>query len=403
MWTHGCIGDVLSLIQNGVNCKQDKSGVGDKVSRIETIADSNINYDKTGFAVLDEKQKAKAILHKGDILFSHINSPVHVGKTAIYDGVEPLYHGINLLRLQTIDAVDSRYFNMFLMSLFQSGYWKRTSKQSVNQASVNQTDIKQVPFSYPPLAEQQRIVAKLDAAFAEIDRAIAIIHTKKVDVEILKSALLRVFLTDDATMWRTDKLGDICSVITKGTTPTSVGFNFQADGINFIKIESIDQNGNFIKSKFAKISEDCHTSLKRSQLMEGDILFSIAGALGRTSIVTREILPANTNQAIAILRIKSEVEIDRKYLLYVLNSEATKEQSNANMGGVAQLNLSLSQLKTYSVSLPPLAEQQRIVAKLDAAFTSMEKFAALTAASEERYSSLKSAILAQELNPSEAE
>lgn len=196
MWTHGCIGDVLSLIQNGVNCKQDKSGIGDKVSRIETIADSNINYDKTGFAVLDEKQKAKAILHEGDILFSHINSPVHVGKTAIYDGIEPLYHGINLLRLQTIDAVDSRYFNMFLISLFQSGYWKRTSKQSVNQASVNQTDIKKVPFSYPPLAEQQRIVAKLDAAFAEIDKAINLTQQKVSTLVSLKSSVLSAELKE---------------------------------------------------------------------------------------------------------------------------------------------------------------------------------------------------------------
>jgi len=84
--THGHIGDVLTLIQNGVSCKQDKSGVGEKITRIETIADSSINYEKTGFAELDEKQKSKAKLAVGDILFSHINSPIHVGKTAIYDG-----------------------------------------------------------------------------------------------------------------------------------------------------------------------------------------------------------------------------------------------------------------------------------------------------------------------------
>ena len=198
-------------------------------------------------------------------------------------------------------------------------------------------------------------------------------------------------------MWHTVKLGEICSVITKGTTPTSVGFKFQDDGINFVKIESIDGNGNFIKSKFAKIGEDCHSSLKRSQLMEGDILFSIAGALGRTAVVTRDILPANTNQALAILRIKPEVEIDRKYLLYVLNSEATKEQSNANKGGVAQLNLSLSQLKTYSVSLPPLAEQQRIVAKLDAAFAEIDNAIQLTRQKENTLVALRSSILSTEL------
>ena len=161
MWTRCCIGDVLTLIQNGVNCKQDKSGVGQKITRIETIADSTINYERTGFAELNEKQRAKARLENGDILFSHINSPIHVGKTAIYDGNEPLFHGINLLRLRTIEEVDSSYFNMFLISLFQSGYWKRTAKQSVNQASVNQTDIKSVPSPIPLSQYKNKLLRNL--------------------------------------------------------------------------------------------------------------------------------------------------------------------------------------------------------------------------------------------------
>ena len=41
------------------------------------------------------------------------------------------------------------------------------------------------------------------------------------------------------------RLGDIATVITKGTTPTSIGFAFENDGINFVKIESVDENGNF--------------------------------------------------------------------------------------------------------------------------------------------------------------
>jgi len=196
--THGHIGDVLTLIQNGVSCKQDKSGVGEKITRIETIADSSINYNKTGFAKLDDKQKAKAELEVGDILFSHINSPIHVGKTAIYDGAEPLYHGINLLRFRTIEKVDSSYFNMFLVSLFQNGYWRRTAKQSVNQASVNQKDIKSVPFSYPSLPEQQRIVAKLEAAFAEIEDFQETIKKKSILLRRLKETFLRQELKNNS-------------------------------------------------------------------------------------------------------------------------------------------------------------------------------------------------------------
>lgn len=62
------------------------------------------------------------------------------------------------------------------------------------------------------------------------------------------------------------RLGDIATVITKGTTPTSIGFAFENDGINFVKIESVDENGNFICEKFDHISDECHEKLKRSQL-----------------------------------------------------------------------------------------------------------------------------------------
>lgn len=174
-------------------------------------------------------------------------------------------------------------------------------------------------------------------------------------------------------MWKTVKLGDLCETVTKGTTPTSVGFKFTSEGINFVKIESLAADSTFITSKFAKINSECHEALKRSQLKEGDILFSIAGALGRTAIVTKDVLPSNTNQALAIVRLKENIEVDKRFLLYVLNSESTKEQSDSNKGGVAQQNLSLTQLKNYEISLPPLAEQQRIVAKLDAAFAEIDR------------------------------
>jgi len=66
--------------------------------------------------------------------------------------------------------------------------------------------------------------------------------------------------------WEIKKLGDLCEVITKGTTPTSVGFKFINKGIHFIKIESITLNGKFIYKKIAFISNECNEALRRSQL-----------------------------------------------------------------------------------------------------------------------------------------
>jgi len=173
--------------------------------------------------------------------------------------------------------------------------------------------------------------------------------------------------------WPIVKLDDITDVITKGTTPTSVGFKFIESGINFVKVESITPNGQFLPNKFAAISDKCNESLKRSRLKEGDVLFSIAGALGRTALVTKEILPANTNQALAIIRLKNDVTIDKSFLLLALMTGVTIEQIEKHRGGVAQQNLSLGQLKGFEIPLPPILEQKRIVAILDQVFANIEQ------------------------------
>jgi len=159
------------------------------------------------------------------------------------------------------------------------------------------------------------------------------------------------------------RLGDIATLITKGTTPTSLGFDFQAEGINFVKIECIDENGNFLADKFDHISTECNEKLKRSQLQENDILFSIAGAIGRTAIVKKDILPANTNQALAIIRIPKGI-VNYSFLLYALKSSALLEQAEKKKQGVAQLNLSLKDIGDFIIPDISIENQEQIAENL---------------------------------------
>lgn len=160
------------------------------------------------------------------------------------------------------------------------------------------------------------------------------------------------------------KVQEIAELITKGTTPTTLGFSYIDEGINFIKIESIDANGNFDKTKFAHISEECHVSLKRSKLQKNDILFSIAGAIGRTAIVSEDILPANTNQALAIIRLKKNNN-DLNFIRYQLSSASVIKQTEKQKQGVAQLNLSLKDIGNLEINVPSLPEQKKIASHLD--------------------------------------
>lgn len=154
--------------------------------------------------------------------------------------------------------------------------------------------------------------------------------------------------------WEQRKLEDIASLITKGTTPKDKS----GDGeINFIKVENIDSLSGEIKD-CSKISIEEHEGyLKRSQLKENDILFSIAGTLGRTTIVNKRFLPANTNQALAILRMS---EGDISYIVTVLKGRSVSDFVRRNPTIGAQPNLSLEQVSNLEIPYPNIEEQVKI-------------------------------------------
>ena len=155
------------------------------------------------------------------------------------------------------------------------------------------------------------------------------------------------------------QLSEIAELITKGTTPTTLGYEFQEEGVNFLKIECFDEKGGLVESKATHISNECHERLKRSQLKSGDILFSIAGVIGRVASVTEDMLPANTNQALAIIRISDE-QVYLPYVKLILTSPIVIGQFERKKQGVAQLNLSLKDINELSIPLPSKKKQIEI-------------------------------------------
>jgi len=164
---------------------------------------------------------------------------------------------------------------------------------------------------------------------------------------------------------KSNRLGEISSIITKGTTPTSVGFDFAEIGIPFLRVQNlVDGKVDLTKTPLF-ISEATHRALSRSTIYPGDILISIAGTIGRVAIVSDDALEMNSNQAIGIVRLKDGV--NRRYLLHWLQSNEAQKQIRGAQVTATISNLSLSELRNLSVPLPPLAEQKRIAAILDKA------------------------------------
>ena len=234
--------------------------------------------------------------------------------------------------------------------------------------AVSDNDIYNQLIPLPELSEQRKIASILSAVDAMIDVSDRIIaQTEQVKKGLLLQLLSKRSLktakeapNNTNNILKYYRLNDLSELITKGTTPTTYGFDYIQSGINFIKVESIDDDGHFLPDKFAHINNETHQFLSRSILSKNDILFSIAGALGRVTIVTSEVLPANINQALSLIRIKKSTDIPIDFIKYYLQSDNIQNVVKNISVQSAQSNLSLVQIGDFEIAVPEKKECERI-------------------------------------------
>jgi type I restriction enzyme S subunit len=165
------------------------------------------------------------------------------------------------------------------------------------------------------------------------------------------------------TGWEWVHLATLAEQITKGTTPTTFGHSYTSEGINFVKIENLDRGRLNLAQMTDFISRETHEIMSRSQLSAGDVLFSIAGTIGKTAVVLDADLPANTNQALAIIKGAAK-HVNQRFLLLALDSFVSNKVKDKARGG-AMNNISLGDLSELFMTIPPLAEQSRIVTRVE--------------------------------------
>ena len=164
--------------------------------------------------------------------------------------------------------------------------------------------------------------------------------------------------------WHPHSIEEITHIVTKGTTPTTLGRQFTYSGVNFIKAEALNGDSGLDIGGFFHIDEDTHELLRRSVLQEDDVLVTIAGAqVGKCGYVKAEHLPANTNQAVGIVRINKDKAVSR-FVYYFFKQPSTFALCQNIGGQAAQPNVNLTVLKSIKVPLPSLSIQKKIASIL---------------------------------------
>ncbi len=219
-------------------------------------------------------------------------------------------------------------------------------------------EFKNQPLLLPSKEEQNKISAYLDSKCSHIDIMLSktrssIEEYKKLKQAVITQAVTKTVYDDFGNPSKFRKLRSLCDVLSKGTTPKDIETqNDEFYCIRYLKSENIVSNQLNLNPTFF-ITAETNNSLERSKLNSGDILFVIAGAsIGKVAIATADFLPANTNQAVAFIRLSSSYQYATKYIWYFLQSDVVKQLIALSAVQSAQPNLSLEDLGAIRLPLP---------------------------------------------------
>lgn len=357
------IGKVASF-QNGYAFKS-KDFVQDgnyKIIKIKELKDGKVVFFKDSASVNIDNicDFEKYIVKNGDILFALTGDPVNknnplswVGRVSVYENTEAALLNQRVCKLIPKKGVNKKYLYYYFREFGNLYALASIAKGSASQANISTKDIEAIDIELPPITVQNKVVGILDS----IENKINVNNMINNNLEQQAQAIFKSWFVDfepfggvQPPEMKFVPLQELCKVVTKGTTPTTLGKPFTSSGINFIKAESILDSHSIDSSKFAFIDEETNALLKRSIIKANDIVFTIAGTLGRFAMVDNSVLPANTNQAVAIIR-PDENKVTPAYLYSFFIGNWQNEYYSKRIQQAVQANLSLTTIKSLPIAV----------------------------------------------------
>lgn len=385
-------------IRNGFAFKSIKfnsEGIGKPLIRIRDVTN---NFTNTYY---DGDFSKDYIIREGDLIIGmdgDFNSNLWNGPDALLNQ--------RVCRLIPME----KFLNIKFLAYGLDGYLKviNENTSSITVKHLSSRDIGKIPFSLPPINEQNRIVEKLDVIFSKIDSIKermdiipklikqfrqSVLHaavTGKLTEEWRKANEIRWFQEieqgkENKIGWKTQIAEDACLKVQNGTTPKNNPFTIEGD-IPFLKVYNIQDQKIAFDYKPQFVKRAVHDSvLKRSIAFPNDVIINIVGPpLGKVALVTSDYSEWNLNQAIVLFRPKDYLL--SKYLYYFLceGSEIFKYSSEYK-GSAGQTNISLTQCRKFSIPIPSIDEQKEIINQVN-------RFFSLADSVEEKYLTLKEEI-----------
>lgn len=386
---------------------------GKKPPFINVAVLRNTNFQKNGeldftdIAQLDveERQFKTRQLRYGDIVLEKSGGGPKqpVGRVCVFEKNEGLYSLSNFtsaIRVKNKKELDYKYLHYYLRHLYISGQTEKIQTNSTGIRNLQLSLYKEFLVPLPSLATQQKIVAKLDAIFAEIDKAVFATEANVKNAEALYLSYLNEIFEHHNDDWIERNLKDITLKIGSGATPKGGNESYKESGISLIRSMNVYDEG-FHFPKLAFIDDAQANELSNVKIEENDVLLNITGAsVARCCVVPKEILPARVNQHVSILRANTNV-INPLFLQLMLISPLHKRKllGVGEGGGTTRQAITKAQLQEYKIRFPnSLNTQLELVEKALKIKNETKKIVDSYKSKSLSFLSMKNSILKQAFN-----
>ena len=427
-WTR--LKSISTEILYGVSESAKKEGKY-KLLRITDIQNDKVNWSTVPYTDYDEKTVDQYLLKKGDLVFARTGATV--GKSfLINENIEDVIYASYLIRVRPTPQIDSKYIKYYFQSII---YWEQVTDKSLGngQPNVNGTSLSKLYIPLPPLAEQQRIVSAIEKAFEQIDiieknklnlktyikqtKAKVLdlaIHGKLVEQnpqegnafellekirnekeELFKQKKLKedkkssfIIKADDGKhyeqfadgtlkdiedeipfeipeSWCWCRLRNITTILGDGLHGTP---KYNKNGnYYFINGNNLENGKIIIKPDTQKIDDDEYQKYKKD-LNENTVLVSINGTVGNIAFYNNEKIILGKSACYFNLVSSSF----KNYIYLLVKTSFFLVYATTNATGSTIKNVSLDTMRNFLFPLPPLAEQQRIVEKIEQIFAQLD-------------------------------
>jgi len=329
----------------------------------------------------------KSSLKPNDLIIANVGDP---GKAFLCpDLKQPMTLGPNSILVRSLNEnkINNKFFYFYTTSKIGQAQIEFICSATA-QKKFNKTSYRNIEIPLPPLDQQKKIAAILDAADAYRQKTKALIT--KYD-ELTQSLFLELFgdPVRNPKGWEVSFLKQITTKIGSGATPRGGKQAYKKEGVSLIR--SMNVYDNMFKYKnLAFIDEEQAAKLKNVIVEKGDVLFNITGAsICRSSVVPNDVLPARVNQHVSILRPIKSI-ITSKFLSRFLISKnvKTKLLGVGSGGGAVMEAITKEQLQNIEVIVPPLDIQNQFADSVQAIETQKAQAQASLAQAEDLFNSL---------------